>query len=134
MILLYKYIFCKAYYFCINVYKDREFPYFFAAGAISMTFVGTIILTLELISYVMLPTEVNTYGKYYGYFSVSMLIITSLYVKKNNRYLKIIQTCKDMSRNTPLVLRYISIAYILGLLISLCIIATLHREYLGAYN
>jgi hypothetical protein len=99
-----------------------------------MTFVGTIILILEIVSYVMLPIEINVYGKYYGYFSLSMLIVTALYVKSNNRYLKIIQTCKDMSRRTRLTLRYISIAYILGLIISLFIIGTMHREYLRVYN
>lgn len=129
MVGLYKYIFFKAYDFCIRVFKEKDFPWFFASGVISMTFVTTLIVLLELFEYVMLPTKVEIYGKYHGYFSLLMLLGTGFYMKQNNRYLKILEYCRNQTEQRQSLMRYLSVLYFISLFISFFLLGYLLRQY-----
>jgi hypothetical protein len=49
MLKLYSYIFCRAYYVCINVFKEREFPYFFASTSLNKTiFLACVPVTFQM--------------------------------------------------------------------------------------
>jgi hypothetical protein len=131
MLILYKYIFFKAYNFCIRVFKEKDFPWFFASGTVSMTVTMTIILALQLLRIIALPTEINTYGEYQGYCSLALLGGTVLYVRYKNKYLRIIDECKGMPANKSKVLLYLSISYFIFLIIGLFLTGLTLREYHG---
>ena len=128
MTTLYKYFFCKAYYFCIKVFKEREFPWFFASGAISMQFFINSIVLWELIQYIIQPSPFKIIREYYGYLSLGGLITTAIYVKNNDRYLNFLNDFKELTIRKKRVLGYISIIYILCLISGLIIAVSISRE------
>jgi hypothetical protein len=129
MITLYKYIFCKAYYFCIIVFKERDFPWFFASGAMSMAFVVNILVLVGLITITILPNLADILGRYYGWFSLLMLVSTAFYMKQGNRYRTILEDGKILPVTKRKTLRYISLIYIITLGISLIWVSTEIRGY-----
>ncbi len=86
MLHIYKYIFCNAYYFCLKIFKEKEFPYFFASTIVSLTFVTTIITLLKTFQYIMIPNRINIYNDYHGYFSLLMLVVFGIYFYKDKKY------------------------------------------------
>jgi hypothetical protein len=129
MTLLYKYIFCKAYYFCIWAFKEREFPWAWAGMTISMIIVGTIITLLKLAEVLMIPERFNIYGEYHGYFSVGMAVIILFYVKHDNRYVKILEECNNLPARRRKILRYVSVAYLLILVVSFFWLGEIIRDF-----
>lgn len=127
--MLYRYIFCKAYYFCIWAFKEKDTPWIWAGMTTSMIIVGTVITLLQLIEVLMLPSRINIYGEYHGYFSLGMAVVIVLYVKQGDRYLNVLETCKKLSEKRRKVLRYISIVYLLILFASFFWSGYLIREY-----
>jgi len=128
MTVLYKYIFYKAYHFCINVFKEKDFPWMFATGVVSITFVANIISFLELIEYLMLPSRINIYGEYHGYFSLGLLIFSAILMKYNNFYQKVLKEVEEYSVEKRRRMAFISVAYVLVVFISLIYLAYLIRE------
>lgn len=129
MVMLYKYIFSKAYYFCISVLKEKEFPWIWAGMTTSMIFVATVITLLELIEYIMLPTRINIYGEYHGFFSLGTAIIIVLYVSYNKKYAEILESYNALSEKRRKVFRYVSVVYIVILAVSFFWLGYLLREY-----
>jgi hypothetical protein len=125
---IYKYIFYKAYHFCINTFKEKEFPWMFATGAISIAFVASIIMVLELVEYIMLPKKINTFGEYHGYFSLGALICAAFLIKKNDSYLKILRDVDLLSTKKKKSLGALSLVYIFFVFTSLFYLAYLIRR------
>jgi len=131
MITLYKYIFCKAYYFCINVFKEKDFPWFFASGAMSMAFVVNVLVLEGLITITILPNLSDNLGGYYGYFSLFMLVGTAFYMKRGDRYRRVLEDGKKLPVGKRKTLRYVSLIYLIVLGISLIWVSTIIRRYHG---
>lgn len=129
MITLYKYIFYKAYFFCIKVFKEKDFPWFFASFVVTMTAVTTLVVLLELLEYILLPTEINIYGQYQGYFALAVLGCVALYVKRNDKYVEILKSCEDVPLNKQKLLLYVTICYAIILFVSFFLLGHLFREY-----
>lgn len=126
---LFQYIFCKAYYFCIRVFKEKEFPWAWAAMATSFILVVTITNLLGLIEVLILPKRINTYVEYHKYFSLGMVILAPIYVKRNNRYMRILEVCKQIPESKRLMLRYVSIVYILILVVGFFWLGEIIRDF-----
>jgi hypothetical protein len=129
MLTLYSFIFYSAYNFCIRFFREKEFPWIFASGAISMTFMTTIIVMLELIAFLMLPEKINIYGAYHGYISLATFIGTTLYMYQGNRYEKILKKCSELSLRKSKLLRWISIIYFVLLFIGFFLIGSALRQH-----
>lgn len=129
MITLYRYIFCKAYFFCIKVFKEKDSPWFFASIAVTMTSVTTLVVLLELLEYLLLPNRINIYGQYHGYFGLVVLGCVALYVKHNDKYVEVLKSFEEMPLNQKMRLRYVAICYVLILFVSFFLLGSLLREY-----
>lgn len=127
--ILHKYIFSKAYYFCINVFKEKEFPQYFATGIVTLIIITFIYILLSLIEYFILPLRFNVYGEYYKYFALVALGIALLYINYKNRYLKIIEYFGEIPDRTKKKLKIYSIIYLLTLFIGFFLIGALLRNY-----
>jgi len=129
MIMLYKYIFCKSYYFCIRFFKEKEFPWAFASGIITFCAVTSLVVFLEAVEYILLPNKINIYSTYHGFFAVALWVFIQIYVTRNKRYLKILETCKNIPIERQKILGFVSIVYILILFIGFFGLGYLIREY-----
>jgi len=129
MIVLYRYIFTKAYFFCINIFKEKEFPQYFASGVVTLAMVTNIVILLELIEYLSFPTRVNIFGEYHGYFALFSWGVVLLYVNNKKRYLKILEHNSNISERKKKRLRIISIVYLLFLFVTFFLLGALIREY-----
>lgn len=127
--MLYKFIFYKAYYFCIRFLKEKEFPWAWAGITTAIIIVVTIIALLELMEFLSLPKRINIYGEYHGYFSLGIAIITLFYVKHDNRYLRILETCKSMPLKKQKMLSYLSLAYLVVLFIGFFWLGEIIRDF-----
>ena len=131
MVTLYKYIFCKAYYFCVNVFKEKEFPWFFASGAMSMAFVINVLILEGLVTIAFLPNLSDLVGDYYGVFSLSMLVVTAFYMKTGDRYRRVLEDGKKLPVAKRKALRYISLIYLITLGIGVIWVSLIIREAHG---
>ena len=128
MVVLYRYIFTKAYLFCMNVLKEKEFPQYFASGVVTLAMVTNIIIFLELIEYFSFPIRVHVFGEYHGYFALFSWGVVLLYVNNKKRYLKIIEQSSNISHKKK-KLRTYSIVYLVFLFIGFFLLGALLREY-----
>ncbi len=126
---LYRYIFTKAYFFCINVFKEKEFPQYFASGVLTLVMVTSIVIILELIQYLSFPVRVNILGEYHGYFAVFSWGLILLYVNNKKRYLKILEYNSKISKRKKKKLKVYSIIYLLFLFVAFFLLGALIREY-----
>jgi len=129
MVVLYRYIFTKAYFFCINIFKEKEFPQYFATGMVTLAIITNFYILLSLIEYMMLPIRFNQYGEYYKYFALLVLAIALFYVNNKKRYLKILEYISSISERKKKKLRIISIVYLLFLFVAFFFLGALIREY-----
>ncbi len=129
MVVLYRYIFTKAYFFCINVFKEKEFPQYFATGMVTLAIITNFYILLSLIEYLMLPVRFNQYGEYYKYFALIVLAFALFYVNNKKRYLKILEHNSDISERKKKKLRIISIVYLLFLFVTFFLLGALIRDY-----
>ncbi|PKQ66639.1 hypothetical protein BZG01_10185 [Labilibaculum manganireducens] len=126
---LYRYIFTKAYFFCITIFKEKEFPQYFATGMLTFAITANFYILLSLIEYLMLPIRFNYYGEYYKYFALVIFAIALLYVNNKKRYLVIIKSCKELPNKRKKKLKVYSIIYLLFLFVSFFLLGALIREY-----
>jgi hypothetical protein len=123
------FIFCKAYFFCFNIIKEKEFPQYFAAGIVSVSIDTTIIDILKLYEYLLLPKEINIYSELHGYFSVLFWIIVLIYVNRKKKYLDLIETYKKIPNNKTIILSILSIIYLITVFVSYFWLGTLYHDY-----
>lgn len=129
MVVLYRFIFTKAYFFCVNVFKEKEFPQYFATGMVTLAIITNFYILLSLVEYLMLPVRFNHYGEYYKYFALIVLAIALFYVNNKKRYLKILKHNSNISDRKKKRLRIISIVYLLFLFVAFFLLGILLREY-----
>lgn len=129
MMSLYTVIFGKAYFFCIKIFKEKEFPQYFAAGVFSMSIVITLSVLIDIVLYQINPSYINVYFEYYKYFSLGFLLFCWWYFDTKKRYLKVLQEYEKMSDNKRKILTVISVIYLLTILISFFQMSNVMREY-----
>jgi cytochrome bd-type quinol oxidase subunit 2 len=116
--ILYKYIFSKAYYFCIWAFKEKEFPWAWAAITTSMVIVMTIITVLQAVEVYAFPQRVETYSSYHKYFSLGMALLALWYVHRGDRYLGILKTVENLTPRERSIVRYGALLYLLILMVA----------------
>lgn len=129
MIMFFRYIFYTAYYFCINVFKEKEFPQTWAGGIISILITINLIVLLEIFAYNIFPSKIKTISEYYKYFGIFLFGLTFLYINKGKRYLKILKYYEIIPDNKKKVFRILSIFYYILSAVCLYIMVELVREY-----
>lgn len=129
MRLLYKYIFGKAYYFCIKVFREKEFPQFFATFIVTFAILANIAIILDIVEYILLPIRFKYYEEYYKYFALASYGIALIYIHYKKRYIQIIEFYKEIPPKKRKKLKYQSIIYLALLFIGFFLFSALIREY-----
>ncbi|RCW38248.1 hypothetical protein DFO77_1044 [Marinilabilia salmonicolor] len=111
MVSFYRYIFCKSYHFCINVFKEDEFPYFWATSSIVFLVFSNVTSALGFVKYLLHPVEFETYSGSYKYIIVGLTIVVNIYMYSQRRYLKHINFCNEISPKRAKIFRVLSILY-----------------------
>jgi hypothetical protein len=101
----------------------------FATGAVTIIFVGNIVMFLEMIEYLILPSKINIYGEFHGYFSLGVLIVTAIFIKRKNFYQKLLKDVERLSADKKKRMKYLGLAYIISVFSSLFYLAHLIRVY-----
>jgi len=124
---LYLYIFGKSYWFCMNILKEREFPYVWAGGAVAFLSFVNIRLILQIIEYFLLPYRLDIYYDSHKYLILVHMAIIVLYVYRKKRYLKILEKYESISKNKSL--RILSILYYIIIFGGFFLMSDVFREY-----
>lgn len=125
---LYSYIFTKAYFFCINVFKEKEYPQYFAIITVTLIGVTNLYILLSLIEYVMLPNKFIPYEEYFKYFSLASVLISLVYFNYKKRYNKVLNRNKGLSIAKVRRLKVFSIIYLLILFVGFFALGALLRS------
>jgi len=129
MISLFSYIFYKSYSLCINVFKEKEFPEYFASGVIAMITVGTIIVIIDIALYQVNPSLINMVFGYYKYFSLGSVLFFWWFFGYKKKYMNFMNRYDKMSANKKQVLSIISILYLVVLVVSFFGMGNIMRDY-----
>ncbi len=125
---LYSYIFAKAYFFCINTFKEKEYPEFFAIITVTLIAVTNLYVLLSLIEYLILPVELGFLDNY-KYFSLASVLISLSYFNYKKKYKRILDYNKSFSTTKAKKLKIYSIIYLLLIFIVFFIIGLMIRNY-----
>lgn len=128
IMILYKYIFYRAYYFCVNTFKEREIAHLWAAFIVALVCVTTILIFVKLYKFIMLPSIVYIYGSYHGYFSLGMALLMAYLLSRNNYYRKILAECGRLSAKRKKGLSVWMWIYLTVMVISFLYLGDLLRE------
>jgi hypothetical protein len=131
MIKLYFYIFAKSYIFCMNIFKEREFPHAFGTTVITLTFASNILIFTGLVEYLFSPTWLNTFESYIPYFALFLWFLLFFVLHYRDNYIIVLGYIEKMSLKFKRRLKYISIIYLLFSFVFLILIGWLLRKVNG---
>jgi len=129
MMILFKYIFYKVYFFYIKAFKEKEIPHWFAAGILAVIIVGTLQVLVDFYSYFFNPEIIGIYTSYNKYLVLLLGFSLMLYVSKQKRYLKIIDDCEQLPKSKRKILGYVSVLYVTAVFVGFFWVGELIREY-----
>lgn len=129
MMSLFSYIFVKSHWLCVNVFKEKEFPEYFASGVVAMIVVGTITVTADIIGYLVNPDALIEYGGVYKYFSLSSLLLFWLYFGYMKKYMIFMNHFRRISDSKKKVLKIISFIYLIVLIVAFFGMGNIIRDY-----
>lgn len=113
MISFYRYIFCKSYHFCINVFQEDEFPFYWATTSVMFLIFANIISLLDFVKYFFYPYGFDNYSEYQKYAVIVILAISNFYMYHKKRYLKHVDFCNQITLKRAKTYRVLSIFYYL---------------------
>jgi len=125
---LYSYIFTKAYFLCINIFKEKEFPQYFAIITVTLIGVTNLYIILSLIDFIMLPDMFIPYDEYFKYFSLASVLTSLAYFNYKERYKTILSYNSGLSSVKVKRLKAISIIYVLFIFIGFFTLGALLRS------
>lgn len=111
MISLYQYIFSKAFYFCISVLREREFPQAFASAVVAMIILVNVYVFV-LLGEILRPLLFQDVIGSYKYFAPVFLLLSMAFVNDRKRYVKILDTTKELTKERRKRLKFMSFVYL----------------------
>ncbi|NCA85796.1 MAG: hypothetical protein EOM83_09500 [Clostridia bacterium] len=127
--ILFKYIFCKVYFFYVKAFREKEIPHWFASGILSVILIGTIQVMIDFYSFFFNPEIIGIYTSYNKYVVLVLGLSLMYYVSKQKKYLKIIEDCERLPKSKKKVLGYISILYVIVVFVGFFWVGELIRNY-----
>ncbi len=125
---LLRFIFFWFYNLAIRRFKEKDFPWFFASGILSMTFTTVIVLVLEIFELIMRPQQINIYGQYHGYLSLVILLSVSIYLRIGNKYFNLLSEVETYSLSKKKRLRIYMFSFYVFLVTSFFLIGFILRK------
>lgn len=122
------YIFAKSYFVCINVFKEKEFPFAWGTAVVVFFITLNIGVIVDLIEYFFFPNEFIHWNKYYGYILGFVLIMSWLFVYYYKLEKIILGYYEDIPEGKKRVLRLASFIYYAISIVSYFYVAELMRS------
>ena len=129
MILLYKYIFYRIYFFYVKRIKEKEIPQYFSSAVVSVIFLTNLNVIIDAYTYFFNRALISYFDSYYKYSIVLIILCISIYVNTNKRYIQIINRCKELTIKKQRILSIYSILYVAIVFICFFWLGYLIREY-----
>lgn len=128
MFTFYRYIFGTLYFFCINTFKEKEFPWAFASGVISFLWMINLITLVGLYEYTILSDKVGAFEKYDNWIGLALIFTAWIYVRHDYRYKRILEYYEKISAKKKKVLGILSILYVIASFVALFFVAHLNGK------
>lgn len=129
MVSLLSYIFIKSHWLCVNVFKEKEFPEYYASGIIGILIAGTVTFLLNTILYLIDPNLINEIFGYYKYFSLGTLLLFWGYFGHFRKYTVFVDHFKNMSESKKKIVSVLSVVYIIVIVVGFFGIGDVMRNY-----
>lgn len=129
MISLLSYIFTKSYWLCVNIFKEKEFPEYFASGIIAVLITGTVIFLVNSVLYIIDPSLINIIFGYYKYLSLGMVLLFWGYFGYLKKYIIFVNRFEKMSEAKKKIFKVLSVFYILIVIVAFFGMSNAMRAY-----
>lgn len=127
--LLYKFIFSKVYFFYLRFFQEKEIPHWFASSVISLIFIANFVIVANLLLLIINPKLISEANTYYKYLAIITLAAIMRYVNRKGKYREIINEYEGLQSSKRQLLSYLSILYVLIILIAFFYVGNLVRKY-----
>lgn len=121
------YIFGKAYYFCINVFKENEFSHFWATGFTVFLIMTNIYVVLSIYVYYYDNIYISLIRRYFNYLDLIIIILVCAYLSYRKKYPQILNAYALIPKSYLLPFRILSIIYYVMTLASMFYMTNLIR-------
>jgi len=128
MILLYKYMFCRVYYFYVNAFKETDIPHYFATAVVSVLFMTNVVFVMDSFFF-FFKREWLDFGSYYKFLALIVLFAALFFIQKKQRYQHILNDHEQLSKRARNTLLVISVFYVLVSGFSICWIGEEIRQF-----
>lgn len=128
MMILFKYMFYKVYFFYVKVFKEKEIPHWFASSVITLIVVANLIVVADLLLYFLNPEIIKSINTYYKYFALVVLAGVMFFINSKNRYINIIEDCEQLPKSKKKILSYVSIFYVIVVVVGFIWVGELIRN------
>ncbi len=128
MMILFKYMFYKVYFFYVKVFKEKEIPHWFASSVITLIVVANLIVVADLLLYFLNPEIIKSINTYYKYFALVVLVGVMFFINSKNRYINIIEDCEQLPKSKKKILSYVSIFYVIVVVVGFIWVGELIRN------
>lgn len=126
---LFVYIFGKTFYIYEKIYADKDHPQYFSASMVAFALIGTITVLIDFTVYSLKPSMNGVFSPYYKYFSLGTLLLSWWYFTPKRRYEKVVDQYNSMGKRKKRILAFISVIYLVGLVIAFFTMGNLIRAY-----
>lgn len=121
MMNFFKYVFFKAYYFCIKYLKEKEFPWMFTSVILAMLLSFTLLIILGVLKQFFL-IKFSFSKNVFGLFSLLILLVVAIKVKYKNYYLKIVKDVNKFSLTYRKKMKILFLIYIVIVIVILILL------------
>lgn len=126
----FEFIFYKACKFDEFISKDKyEWTYFYGVIIVTLFITLNIDLLLNILFYFFDPTNLKLIGKYFKFVITLILLLVLIYVRRQNKYVQIMNKCKAFSKKKKYLYGVLSLIYLVFLIVFNLWISEYIREY-----
>lgn len=125
----FKYVYCRAYYFCYGILKEREFAWAWAVMPPMSIFFFTIItvsLAIQISQHSLASGEMIPHQ---GLFALLGLAILTFYVKRGDKYKAFLEWDRKLSPRQKRSFLYLTVVYCVILFVAYYWAAETTREF-----
>jgi hypothetical protein len=113
----------------LRFFQEKEIPHWFASSVISLIFVANFVIVANLLILIINPKLISEANTYYKYLAIITLAAIMRYVNRKGKYREIINEYEGLQSSKRQLLSYLSILYVLIILIAFFYVGNLVRKY-----
>ncbi len=111
MVVLYKYIFASTYFWTKDMLKSGNRAFMNSSMVVALLIIFNAVVVLNILSILVYNTSITLIINYYVFGGISFVILTLLFLRRDDRYKNILEEVESYSEKRKKKLKFASISY-----------------------